>query len=239
MQPLQFLAEVGPVNQGGMQLLCIIFLWTPNCFISLGLVQGGGRISLAQYVKSQVRWSPPFHRAGEYFPTRCRALASIGAAELQPNPGKVWAERFPKGAKLSESRRQPAGFGQLRTSLCRCHGSLASPGQAIWDRKVTSGRLQAGSGDVTGSSDVWLLPSLLTHAPTRSRRCPQPRFSAERSAAGAALPWQPAGSVPGLHPAGGSGSPRSLVPLGREGTNHLLSPSLKRGIALIYPKPFS
>lgn len=105
----------------------------PNCFISLGLVQGGGRISLAQYVKSQVRWSPPFHIAGEYFPTRCRALASIWAAELQPNPGKgkVWAERFPKGAKLSESRRQPAGFGQLHASLCRCRGSLASPGQAI------------------------------------------------------------------------------------------------------------
>lgn len=75
-------------------------------------------------------------------------------------------------------------------------------------------------------------------APGAARSSVSPRSGAEHSAAqrggaGAALPAA-SGPLTGLYPAAGSGSREGSRLPGRDGAERLLSPSLKRGVEVIY-----
>lgn len=75
------------------------------------------------------------------------------------------------------------GREQMAAPGLQSPGSPASPGHALRERRATQRRSQAGSGDVTGSSDVWLLPPPLRAAIGHAPGAP--------AAAAAALPRQP------------------------------------------------
>lgn len=189
----------------------------PDGFISLGLVRGGGRVSPAPSVSSRaprVLGGPP-RSAG----WRCRRC------------GQGAGRRRAGGTR---------GRGQLPAPGWKCQRSPASPGRAVRERRVTSGWPRAGSpwcnrklwcfaaaAAPRRQSDA--LPALPAAASLRGAE----RSTARRGGAGAALPAA-SGPLTGLYPAAGSGSRGGSRLPGRDGAERLLSPSLKRGVEVIY-----